>query len=123
MVMAKSDQRIYRVTNPMFLENKRGFISKEPGIRDLREEPVLQRAFEVPATSSGTGGGITTALGANNASNKNGSTSTASAEGTPGENGVDEAEVESGSIGDEGGQSTDLTNQRPEISTLIYASA
>lgn len=77
---------------------------------------MLQRAFEVPATSSGTGGGITTAPGANNANNKNGSTSTASAEGTPGENGVDEAEVE-------GGQSTGLTNQRPEINTLIYAFA
>jgi hypothetical protein len=55
--------------------------------------------------------------GANDAMNEDDSISTAGAEGaTAGENGVDETEVENGSIQDEGGQNSDLSNQRPEIS-------
>jgi hypothetical protein len=30
-VMAKKNRKIYYITNPIFLENKRGFVSREPG--------------------------------------------------------------------------------------------
>ena len=127
VVMAKRDRKIYRVTNPIFLENKRGFISKEPGIRDLKEEPVFQRIFKVPAASSGTGGGIIIAPGANDASNGGGSTSTAgagSAEGaggtTSGENDVEgPTEVKNGNI-DGSSQNSGPTNQNIEVVIPTY---
>jgi transposase InsO family protein len=59
MVMAK-DRKIYRVTNPIFLENKRGFISKEPGVRDIRDEPAFQRIFEETTVPTAIGDGIGT---------------------------------------------------------------
>jgi hypothetical protein len=143
-VMAKRDRKIYRVTNPIFLENKRGFISKEPGVRDLGEEPVFQRIFGVPEASSGTGGGIAEAPGASNAasnaSNDGGSMNTASTEGTAStedvgsagsaggardvgdvENEVEiEAEAEGGNITGKSGQNSGLTNQQPEVVIPIY---
>jgi hypothetical protein len=77
--MAK-DQRVYRVINPLFLEGKQGFISKETGNQDFREDLTFQKGFKVPlgsSGSSGTKGGITEALGARDVS----STGTTGAEG------------------------------------------
>jgi transposase InsO family protein len=40
LVMAKRDRKVYRVTDPIFLEDKKGFISKEPGEREKATEQV-----------------------------------------------------------------------------------
>lgn len=53
-VMALRDRKIYRVTNPIFLENRRGFLSAEPGERDLETEPAFQLAYgNVPRMTTG----------------------------------------------------------------------
>jgi hypothetical protein len=120
--------------NSIFLENKRGFISKEPGVRDLGEEPVFQRIFEVPVASSGTGEGIAEAPGASNASNDGGSMNTASTEdvgsaGSAGgagdagdvENEVEiKAKAEGGNITSQSSQNSGLTNQQPEVVIPTY---
>ena len=43
--MALRDREIYRVTNPIFLENSRSFLSTEPGERDLETEPAFRLAY------------------------------------------------------------------------------
>jgi hypothetical protein len=89
------------VTNPLFLERKQGFISKEAGNQDLGGDLAFQKVFnEVPSGSSGssgTRGGITEALGARDAS----STSTTGAGGAT-SSGENEAEVKAKDIGKDG---------------------
>jgi hypothetical protein len=69
--MAK-DRKVYRVTNPLFLERKQGFISKKARNQDLGGDLAFKKVFnKVPSGSSGssgTRGGITEALGARDAS-------------------------------------------------------
>ncbi|KAA8648102.1 uncharacterized protein ATNIH1004_003985 [Aspergillus tanneri] len=50
--MTRRDRKVYRVTNPIFLEDKRGFISKESERRDIGEESVYQKAFGEGQSSS-----------------------------------------------------------------------
>jgi hypothetical protein len=137
MIMAKQDYKIYQVTNPIFLENKQGFISKEPGVQDLGEEPVFQRIFGVPEASSGTRGGIVEALGANNTGDRDGSIDTAGTGGIGGAGGAEDdagddaedntsnvknnvsvenkAEAEDSNITSQSSQNSGLTNQRLEV--------
>jgi hypothetical protein len=68
LVMAKRDRKVYRITDPIFLEDKKGFISKEPGEREKATEQVsgtLQEiapgsALENIISSSETAGGSDT---------------------------------------------------------------
>lgn len=117
LVMAKKDRKIHRITNPIFLENKRGFISKEPGVRDILDEPMFQRILGVPKTSSETGEGIigvpegTDLDGAttNDAGMEYGSTRTEDAANRDVDEVVNKARAEAGSH-----QSFNSTNQRLE---------
>jgi transposase InsO family protein len=45
-VMALKDRKIHRVTNPIFLEDVKGFISNESGERDLYTDPSYQVAYD-----------------------------------------------------------------------------
>jgi hypothetical protein len=98
--MAK-DRKVYRVINPLFLERKQGFISKEAGNRDLGGDLAFQKVFNKvylgSLGSSGTRGGITEALGARDAS----STSTTGAGGAT-SSGKNKAEVKAKDIGKDG---------------------
>jgi hypothetical protein len=91
--MAK-DRKVYHMTNPLFLERKQGFISKETRNQDFGEDLTFQKDFKVSlgsSGSSGTKGGITEALGARDAS----STGTTGAKGaTTGSK--DDSEVNAG---------------------------
>jgi hypothetical protein len=67
------------VTNPLFLERKQGFISKEAGNQDFGQDLAFQKVFEVPlgpSASSGTRGDSTEASGARDKTNTNPSTGT-----------------------------------------------
>jgi hypothetical protein len=94
------------VINPLFLERKQGFISKETRNQDFGEDLTFQKDFEVPLGSSGpsgTEGGITEALGARDAS----STSTTGATGATGAGGAtssgeNKAKVKAKDIGKDG---------------------
>jgi hypothetical protein len=49
------NKKVHRVTNPLFLERKQGFVSKEGGNRDLGGDLAFQKVFdEVPSGSSGS---------------------------------------------------------------------
>jgi hypothetical protein len=59
-IMAVKNRKIYRVTNPIFLENKRGFITREPGSRDIGTEAAYWKAYGGNITlpsELGSGGG------------------------------------------------------------------
>jgi hypothetical protein len=95
------DRKVYHVINPLFLERKQGFISKEARNQDLGGDQTFQKFFDEvhsgSSGSSGTRGGITEALGARDAS----SMGTTGAEGaTTGskDNGEVNAGVESSQI-------------------------